>query len=158
MTTPDHLKPIEPDSAVEELCERLAPEIPAHAYGVVAEFSAFMETRTPHDGRRLANALRHVLQRPDFAAEVEALLPQVPRPSPAEEEGILVMQPSGRWAVVRPGREPVEITSGELFRVEVEGADGLQPTRMEHAQGEGYYAVDGYPLRDGLRAALGAED
>jgi hypothetical protein len=26
---------------------------------------------------------------------------------------------------------------------------------MEHAHPEGYYAVDGYALRDGLRVALG---
>ena len=42
------------------------------------------------------------------------------------------MQPSGRWAVCRPGREPVEITTDELFRVEVAGIDGLQLTRMEY--------------------------
>jgi hypothetical protein len=29
----------------------------------------------------------------------------------SENEGILQLQPSGRWAVVRPGRIPVEITS-----------------------------------------------
>jgi hypothetical protein len=34
-----------------------------------------LETRTPHEGHGLANALRHVLKRPDLAAEVEALLP-----------------------------------------------------------------------------------
>ena len=156
MTTPDHLKPIEPASAVQALCDRIAPEIPADAYGVVAEFSAFLETRTPHDGRRLANALRHVLKRPDLAGEVEALLPPVPRPP--DLEGVLEMQASGRWAVCMPGQEPMEITSGEVFRVEVEGKEGLQPTRMEHAHPGGYYAVEGYPLRDGLRAALGVED
>jgi hypothetical protein len=31
--------------------------------------------------------------------------------------------------VCRPGRKPVEINSGELFRVEVDGE--LKPTRME---------------------------
>jgi hypothetical protein len=39
--------------------------------------------------------------------------------------------------------------------VEVEGMEGLQLTRMEHTRRGGYYAVDGYPLKDGLRAALG---
>ena len=72
---PDHLQPIELASAVQALCDRIATEIPAHQYGVAAEFYAFLETRAPHDGRRLANALRHVLKRPDLAAEVEALLP-----------------------------------------------------------------------------------
>jgi hypothetical protein len=72
-----------------------------------------------------------------------------------EKEGTLQIQPSGRWAVYRQGRLPVEITSGELFRVEVGGE--LKPTRMEYCQEEpgGYYSVDGYPLRDGLRAAIG---
>jgi len=51
----------------------------------------------------------------------------------SEKEGILRMQPSRRWTICRPGREPVEITSGELFRVEVNGV--LRLTRMEHAPG-----------------------
>jgi len=86
----------------------------------------------------------------------------------SEKEGILQMQPSGRWAVVRPGRQPVEITSGELFRIDVNGE--LKPTRMEFRQFTGpmkgrtlrglhgeYYSVDGYWLRDGVRAAIGDE-
>jgi hypothetical protein len=77
--TPDHLEPIEPASAVEALCERLATEVAASEYTVAMELEAFMETRTPHDGRRLAKALRHVLKRPDLAAEVEGLLPRVDR-------------------------------------------------------------------------------
>jgi hypothetical protein len=64
------------------------------------------------------------------------------------------MQSSGRWAVCRPGRDPVDITSGELFRIEVEGE--LRVTRIEELYSEGYYSVDGYPLRDGVRAAIGA--
>ena len=76
-------------------------------------------------------------------------------PRSPDSAGVLRMQPSGRWAICRPGRDPMEITSGELFRVEVEGREGLQLTRMEHAHPGGYYAVDGYPLRDGLPAALG---
>ena len=49
----------------------------------------------------------------------------------------------------------VEITSGEPFRIEFAGK--LQLTRMEfrHSPRCGYYTVDGYPLRDGLRAAIG---
>ena len=46
-----------------------------------------------------------------------------------EKVGVLQMQPSGRWAVCRPGRAPVEVTSGEVFRIEVAGE--LRPTRME---------------------------
>lgn len=66
--------PIEPASAVETLCERLAFEVPANQYGIAEELLAFRETRTPHDSCRLANALRHVLKRPDLAREVEALV------------------------------------------------------------------------------------
>ena len=68
-----------------------------------------------------------------------------------EKEGVLQMQPSARWAVCRPGREPVEITSGERFRIEFLGE--IRLTRMEFRRG--YYTVDGYPLRNGLRAAIG---
>jgi hypothetical protein len=65
-------------------------------------------------------------------------------------------QSSGRWAVCRPGDDPVEITSGDIFRVEADGV--LRVTRMEYAHGFGgnYYSVDGYALRDGLRAAIGS--
>ena len=74
------------------------------------------------------------------------------------KEGVLRMQPSGRCAICRPGRAPIEITSGELFRVQVDGK--LQATRMEyrHSQPAEYYSIDGYQLRDGLRAAIGEKD
>jgi hypothetical protein len=38
-----------------------------------------------------------------------------------EKEGTLRMMASGRWAVCRPGREPVEIMIGDLFRIEFAG-------------------------------------
>jgi hypothetical protein len=66
------------------------------------------------------------------------------------------MQPSGRWAVCRTGHDPVEITSGELFRVDVNGK--LLVRRMEYAPGRGYYAVGGPPLRGGMRPAIGEID
>jgi Domain of unknown function (DUF5348) len=72
-----------------------------------------------------------------------------------QREGTLYLQASGRWAILRIGREPFELTSGDVFRVEVDGK--LQITRMEHLLGQGYYSVDGYPLRDGMRAAIGVE-
>ena len=76
-----------------------------------------------------------------------------------EKEGVLQMQLSGRWAVCRPGRAPVEIASGELFRVEIDGE--LKVTRMDFQNagsiGE-YYSVDGYRLLNGLRAAIGEHD
>lgn len=55
-------------------------------------------------------------------------------------------------------RTPVrhEITSGEVFRVEDPGKEGLRHTRMER-DAEGYYSVHGYHLHDGLRAAIGPE-
>jgi hypothetical protein len=74
----------------------------------------------------------------------------------SETEGILRMQSSGRWAVCRPGHDPVEVMSGDLFRVEVDGE--LRLTRMEEVWGEGYYSIDLYPLREGMRAAIGADD
>jgi hypothetical protein len=48
-----------------------------------------------------------------------------------------------------------EITAGDLFLVEFAGK--LQLTRMKfrYRPRRGYYTVDGYPLRDGLRAAIG---
>jgi hypothetical protein len=72
-----------------------------------------------------------------------------------DKEGVLQMQPSGRWAICRAGETPHEITSGELFRIEFQGE--LHLTRMEfrYSPRRGYYTVDGYPLRDGLRAAIG---
>jgi len=72
----------------------------------------------------------------------------------AADEGVLRFQPNGRWGVYRPGSGSVEITSGNLFRIEVPGKDGLHLTRMQHMLGEGYYSVHGYELRDGLRAAI----
>jgi hypothetical protein len=84
------------------------------------------------------------------------------------KEGILQMQPPGRWAVRRPGLEPIEINSGDNFLIEVDGLPDLKLTRMEfwhfsgplkgreYRDGPGeYYSVDGYHLRDGLRAAIG---
>ena len=75
--------------------------------------------------------------------------------------GTLRRQPSGRWAIVDRAGGVHEITSGEVFHVEVAGAEkssivsiGMRTTRMEFAQSEGgYYSVDGFVLRDGLRAA-----
>jgi hypothetical protein len=78
-----------------------------------------------------------------------------------DAEGILRMQPNGRWAIhwePNPdGHLPYEVTSGEVIRIEVAGRDGLQPTRIEFAHRDGggsYYSVDGYPLWEGMRAAL----
>ena len=45
--------------------------------------------------------------------------------------GTLRMQPSGKWAVCRPGRAPFEINAGEQFRIETPSGKGLKRTRME---------------------------
>ena len=79
----------------------------------------------------------------------------------SDKEGVLQMQSSGHWAICRPGRDPFEITTGDVFRVEVNRK--LKPTRMEYAHGEekgggAYYSIDGFRLADDLRAAIGAED
>jgi hypothetical protein len=73
----------------------------------------------------------------------------------SDKEGVLRLQPSGRWAIIRPGREPFELTSGDVFRVEVDGK--LEITRMGHLWSESYYSIEGYTLRDGMRAAIGVE-
>jgi hypothetical protein len=73
----------------------------------------------------------------------------------SEKEGVLEMQPSGQWAVCRPGETPHEITSGERFRIEFLGEMRLTRMRFRDSPRRGYYTVDGYPLRDGLRAAIG---
>ena len=74
----------------------------------------------------------------------------------ANKEGTLHLHASGRWAIIRPGREPFQLTSGDVFRVNVNGM--LHATSMEHLWGEGYYSVDGFLLGNGIRAAIGAED
>jgi hypothetical protein len=50
----------------------------------------------------------------------------------ADAVGMLRKGLSGRWEIALRGGEAVEITSGEMFRVEVEGKEGLQRTRMEY--------------------------
>jgi hypothetical protein len=72
-----------------------------------------------------------------------------------EKEGILKMQPTGRWAVCRRGEKPHKITSGERFRIEFLGEMRLTRMEFRHSPRRGYYTVHGYPLRDGLRAAIG---
>jgi hypothetical protein len=77
-------------------------------------------------------------------------------------QGILRLQPSGRWAICRIGEVPFD-----LFRIEVDGE--LRPTRMKFRHFTGplkrrelwgqageYYSTDGYHLRNGMRAAIGA--
>jgi hypothetical protein len=67
-------------------------------------------------------------------------------------EGTLNRMQSGRWAVCRSGMNPIEIKSGDAFSVEVGGR--MRPTRMQFVDDRGYYSVDGYALKSGLRAAI----
>jgi hypothetical protein len=60
--------------AVARLCDAVAAELPDGAITVMMELAAFRDTRTAHDASRLVRALRHVAQRQDLAAQVEALL------------------------------------------------------------------------------------
>jgi hypothetical protein len=81
----------------------------------------------------------------------------------SDKEGVLQLQASGRWAVCRQGREPVEITSGHVFRVEAKTRPGvLTLTSMEYRHsgrgGGAYYSVDGFELYNGQRAAFGPRD
>jgi hypothetical protein len=67
-------------------------------------------------------------------------------------EGLLNKMLSGRWGICRSGRNPIEIMDGDTFRVEVAG--NMRTTRMEFEVDRGYYSIDGYVLRSGLRAAV----
>ena len=77
--------------------------------------------------------------------------------------GTLHRMLSGRWAVCRSGTSPIDIQSGDTFWLEVSGK--MRKTRMEFKHFTGpswtlrgtgeYYSVDHFPLRDGLRAAIG---
>jgi hypothetical protein len=68
----------------------------------------------------------------------EALKARAMTDKETEAKGALQMQPSGRWAVVLPGRQPVEIASGEVFLLEVRGAyPEMRRTRMEFLHHEG---------------------
>jgi hypothetical protein len=74
-----------------------------------------------------------------------------------EKEGILRMMASGQWAVCRPGETPQELTAGDLFLIEFAGKLQLKRMKCRYRPRHGYYTVDGYPLRDGLRAAIGED-
>jgi hypothetical protein len=75
-------------------------------------------------------------------------------------EGTLRMQPLGQWAIAAPGREPVPIVAGEVFRLQVRTARGkFMRVRMEHADDRWWALLDGgsecnVALRDGLRAGF----
>lgn len=68
----DNLSPIDPESAVDAICRKIAAM--GLSYVTRLEMEAFRDTRTRHDGQRLANALRHAEKHTDLADELEALI------------------------------------------------------------------------------------
>jgi hypothetical protein len=70
---PPHLVPL-PAEEVHKLCDAIADELDPLSFGTVLELRAAQKTRTPHDLRRLAFALRFVMRRGDLADQIETLL------------------------------------------------------------------------------------
>jgi hypothetical protein len=76
-------------------------------------------------------------------------------------ESTLCLQPSGQWAIVAPGREPVNIVAGEVFLLEVLGERKMKQVRMMQRDGQwrAMLSSSGHierrvELRDGLRAGF----
>jgi hypothetical protein len=74
--------------------------------------------------------------------------------------GRLRMNSRWRWEIHRPGRPPHELTSGDVFLLEVNGAIRRTAIEFRHFAGRHhrgrageYYSTDGFPLRHGMRAA-----
>jgi hypothetical protein len=70
---PDHLRQL-PEADVAAVVAVVISELPHMPYGLGQELQAFAESRTVHDARRLANALRHAYGREGLAREVEDVL------------------------------------------------------------------------------------
>ena len=67
------------------------------------------------------------------------------------------MMASGQWAVCRPGETRQELTAGDLFLIEFASKLQLKRMKCRYRPRRGCCTVDGYPLRDGLRAAIGED-
>jgi hypothetical protein len=67
---PGHLRQL-PEEDVARVVSIIVSECPHMPYGLGEELKAFAETRTVHDARRLANALRRAYSREGLAREVE---------------------------------------------------------------------------------------
>jgi hypothetical protein len=67
---PEHLRQL-PEEVVAELTAIIISEMPCMPFTLGLELRAFAETRTVHDARRVANALRHACGHPGLAQEVE---------------------------------------------------------------------------------------
>jgi hypothetical protein len=70
----DHLRRL-PEDAVAEVVAIIISEMPCMPNILGMELKAFAESRSTHDARRVANALRHTYGQPGLAAEVEDILP-----------------------------------------------------------------------------------
>ena len=72
--TPSHLKQLD-----EALVAGVVAKLKAMplGYGGRLELNAFAETRTIHDGRRLLNLLRFMVDQPDHAAMASAIVPVI---------------------------------------------------------------------------------
>jgi hypothetical protein len=70
---PDHLRQL-PEEDVAGVVAIIISNIPQMPHTLGLELKAFAETRTVHDARRVANALRHAYGQAGLAAEVEDLL------------------------------------------------------------------------------------
>jgi hypothetical protein len=72
------------------------------------------------------------------------------------DQAKLCRLPAGGWAIAAPGRAPVAITEGEVFKIEVAGKMNL--ARMERRRRPDgtseWVTAQGYELRDGLRAGF----
>ena len=77
----NHLKEISYTRELHELCGRIRAAQPS--INTFLELEAFIATRTPHDARRLANALRHVEHRQDLAANLETIIWKASKPGKA---------------------------------------------------------------------------
>lgn len=71
----------------------------------------------------------------------------------SDKIGILKMSSSGRWEIEYTDSDPIQITSGDQFYIEVSGSGSMELTCMESRRGQ-YYSIDEHPLRDGLRASF----
>jgi hypothetical protein len=74
LAPPKHLRQI-PTEDVARVVAIIISNIPHMPSTLGQELQAFAETRTVHDARRVANALRHCHGQAGLAAEVEDILP-----------------------------------------------------------------------------------
>jgi hypothetical protein len=72
---PDHLRQLPTEDVARVVAIIISDFAGAMPHTLGLELQAFAATRTIHDARRLANALRHYHRQAGLAAEVEDILP-----------------------------------------------------------------------------------